>query len=83
MGLFGTVAGIIRAFSDIASNSTGGAAVVSAGIAEALVTTAAGLVVAIPAIVGYNYLITQIRRLAEEIELNAHLVIEASVGKDI
>ncbi|MFH1861004.1 MAG: MotA/TolQ/ExbB proton channel family protein, partial [bacterium] len=49
IGLFGTVVGIIRAFHDLAASGSGGPAVVAAGISEALVATAAGLMVAIPA----------------------------------
>jgi biopolymer transport protein ExbB len=54
IGLFGTVLGIIQAFHSLASNPAGGPAVVMAGISEALVATAVGLLVAIPAVVAYN-----------------------------
>jgi biopolymer transport protein ExbB/TolQ len=56
IGLFGTVIGIIVAFQGIASSGGGGIAAVSAGIAEALVVTALGLVVAIAAVLVFNYL---------------------------
>lgn len=55
VGLFGTVLGIIRAFHDLSQTGAQGSAVVSAGIAEALVATAIGLFVAIPAAVAYNH----------------------------
>ena len=55
IGLFGTVLGIIRAFHDLSTDVKGGASVVMAGISEALVATAAGLFVAIPAVIAYNY----------------------------
>ncbi|MBN2343081.1 MAG: MotA/TolQ/ExbB proton channel family protein [Deltaproteobacteria bacterium] len=55
IGLLGTVLGIIKAFNDLAFNAEGGASVVMAGIAEALVATAIGLLVAIPAVVFFNY----------------------------
>jgi biopolymer transport protein ExbB/TolQ len=55
IGLFGTVVGIINAFRSMASSGQGGLGAVSAGISEALVTTAAGLLVAIPAVMAYNY----------------------------
>jgi biopolymer transport protein ExbB len=55
IGLLGTVLGIIKAFNDLAFNSEGGASVVMSGIAEALVATAIGLLVAIPAVVFFNY----------------------------
>src|SRR5688500_20376815 len=50
IGLLGTVWGIMRAFHDLASTGSAGPSVVAAGIAEALFTTAAGLVVAVPAV---------------------------------
>lgn len=54
IGLFGTVLGIIQAFNDLAENPAGGPSVVMAGISEALVATAVGLMVAIPAVIAYN-----------------------------
>ena len=54
IGLLGTVLGIIRAFEDLAQHPSGGIAIVGAGISEALVATAAGLAVAIPAVLAYN-----------------------------
>ncbi len=56
VGLLGTVVGVINAFVGIASSGSGGIGAVSAGIAEALVETALGLIVAIPAVWFYNYL---------------------------
>lgn len=76
VGLLGTVVGIIKAFGDIAGNVGGGPEVVASGIAEALITTACGLVVAIPALMGYNYLVHQIQRLTDEIDLAAYDLIE-------
>jgi len=54
IGLFGTVLGIIRSFRDLATNMADASSSVMAGIAEALVATAVGLLVAIPAVVAYN-----------------------------
>ena len=54
IGLFGTVVGIINAFRGIAATGSGGMAAVSGGIAEALVATALGIFVAIPAVVAFN-----------------------------
>jgi len=65
VGLFGTVLGIIHAFEKMAT-SGGGIASVSAGIAEALVTTAFGLFVAIPAVWAYNYFQNRIDRFTVE-----------------
>jgi biopolymer transport protein ExbB len=69
VGLLGTVLGIITAFQGIASSGSGGLSSVSAGISEALVETALGLAVAIPAVLAYNYLNTKIVR--DEGALNA------------
>jgi biopolymer transport protein ExbB len=59
VGLLGTVVGIISAFQGIAREGSGGLGAVSAGIAEALVVTALGLVVAIPAVLAFNFLSTR------------------------
>jgi len=54
LGLYGTVVGLIRAFNDIAITGSGGPEVVGRGIAEALLTTAFGLIIAVPALIFYN-----------------------------
>jgi biopolymer transport protein ExbB len=69
IGLFGTVVGIIKAFRDLAASGTGGPSVVAQGIAEALVATAAGLIVAIPAAILYNYFMGRLKRLTVEMEI--------------
>lgn len=56
IGLLGTVVGIINAFQQMAASGSGGLATVSAGISEALVATAFGLLVAIPAVIGFNFM---------------------------
>jgi biopolymer transport protein ExbB len=68
VGLLGTVLGIITAFQGIASTGSGGLSGVSAGIAEALIETALGLAVAIPAVLAFNYLAGRVAR--EEQTLN-------------
>jgi len=68
IGLFGTVAGIINAFRNIAATGSGGMSVVSGGIAEALVTTALGIFVAIPAVAAFNYFTGKIENF--HIEMN-------------
>lgn len=68
VGLFGTVIGIIRAFSDLAVDTAGGPTVVAAGVSEALVATAAGLFVAIPSVMAYNFFIRSARRQFLELE---------------
>jgi biopolymer transport protein ExbB len=62
VGLLGTVVGIISAFQGIAATGSGGLSSVSAGISEALVETALGLAVAIPAVLAFNYLSNDIAR---------------------
>jgi biopolymer transport protein ExbB len=64
VGLFGTVVGIIRAFQDMAEHGAGGFEVVAAGISEALVATAAGLFVAITALLFFNYLQVRVGAIA-------------------
>ena len=68
IGLFGTVVGIIRAFHSLSVSGSAGPSVISAGIAEALVTTAAGLVVAVPAVIFYNYFLRRVETVMSEIE---------------
>lgn len=63
VGLLGTVVGIIGAFQGIASTGSGGLGAVSAGIAEALIETAFGLMVAIPAVLMFNWLTTRINAI--------------------
>jgi biopolymer transport protein ExbB len=69
VGLLGTVLGIISAFQGIASTGSGGLSAVSSGISEALIETALGLAVAIPSVLGFNYLSTRVGR--EEAALNS------------
>ncbi len=76
VGLLGTVMGIIKAFQDIAINAGAGPEIVSAGISEALITTAFGLLVAIPAVMFYNYCVNKVQRLTQEIDLATYEVIE-------
>ncbi len=76
VGLFGTVVGIIHAFRAIAENAGGGPGVVANGIAEALITTALGLFVAIPAIVAYNAYGRKVERISEDMELCAQEILD-------
>ena len=66
IGLFGTVVGIINAFTGIATSGSGGLAAVSAGISEALITTAFGILVAVPAVMAFNYFTTRLERFQIE-----------------
>jgi biopolymer transport protein ExbB/TolQ len=80
VGLLGTVLGIIKSFQDIAMHAGAGPEIVSAGIAEALIATAFGLIVAIPAVMFYNYCVHKIQRLTQEIDLATYEVIEQLSG---
>jgi biopolymer transport protein ExbB len=71
IGLFGTVLGIIRAFHDISLAGSGGMSIVIGGVAEALVCTAVGLSVAIPAVVAYNFFNRRVERFVDDMELCA------------
>lgn len=83
IGLFGTVVGIIHAFEDIArAQGAGGFEVVSKGIAEALVATALGLVVAIPAAWMFNYLSGRIDRLRGEMESSSSELMDLFLDLD-
>ncbi len=64
IGLFGTVVGIIKSFESIASTGKSGFSVVSAGLAEALIATAAGIIVAVISVMFFNYFQTKIRNLS-------------------
>ena len=68
LGLLGTVTGMIKAFTNISEYGAGDAAIVADGIAEALLTTAAGLMIAIPVIVVYNYLNRRLEKMENEID---------------
>lgn len=71
VGLFGTCKGIISAFSSISTEGMGGPSVIAGGISEALVATATGLLVAIPALMFYNYFSKAIANLGLELESQA------------
>jgi biopolymer transport protein ExbB len=73
LGFLGTVTGMIRAFMQIERLSGNvNASVLAGGIWEALITTAAGLIVGIPAFIFYNYLMTKVQRLVYEIESSSN-----------
>ncbi len=68
IGLFGTVWGIMDAFREIGVRGTTSLAVVAPGISEALVTTALGLATAIPAVLGYNYLVNRLKGITAKMD---------------
>ena len=77
LGLLGTVIGMVKVFTAITTHGVGNPTVLAGGIAEALITTAAGLTVAIPALVGYRYYRTRIDTLVIEMEKEAIKLVEA------
>lgn len=83
VGLFGTVIGIIRAFHDLSLTSGGGPAVVANGIAEALVATATGLFVAVPAVIMFNYYTHRVNRMVSEMESTASEAIDTLLEKKV
>ncbi|HEY7956322.1 MAG: MotA/TolQ/ExbB proton channel family protein [Polyangia bacterium] len=84
IGLFGTVLGIIKASHDLTGSAGGGAAsaAVMAGVFEALVATAIGLLVAIPAVIGFNYFQRRVRATISKVDSLAHLVLSELKGED-
>lgn len=79
VGLFGTVLGIINAFHSMSQSGSGGLATVSAGISEALVVTAFGLLVAIPSVAFYNYFTGKADKLVVDMDEVASEMVEAVV----
>ena len=78
IGLFGTVIGIIKAFHQMAIMGTGGFAVVAAGISEALIATALGLIVAIIAVIFFNYMQVRLSNLDTLLRVGLGKVLEAA-----
>ena len=76
VGLLGTTMGIVNAFTGMASSGSGGFAAISAGVAEALLTTAFGLLVAIPAVWAFNYFTTKIDNLTAEMTYSSKEMID-------
>jgi biopolymer transport protein TolQ len=75
MGLLGTVVGVMDSFIGIATGGSGNISAVAPGVAEALVTTVAGLVVAIPAVMAYNILVSRLGLFAGEMEGFAYEIV--------
>ncbi|MCP4601023.1 MAG: MotA/TolQ/ExbB proton channel family protein [Proteobacteria bacterium] len=81
VGLFGTVIGIILAFSELSLNTQGGASAVMAGISEALVATALGLFVAIPAVAAFNIFQRRIRAITSDADSLVHVILSGLKGR--
>ncbi len=80
VGLFGTVAGIMKSFRDLGldveAGGSGGSAAVMSGISEALVATAAGIIVAVEAVIFYNYFQSRLAKLSVELKLISEEFVE-------
>jgi biopolymer transport protein ExbB/biopolymer transport protein TolQ len=81
VGLLGTVVGVIVAFNGIASSGSSGIAAVAGGISEALIETALGLVVAIPAVWFYNYLTGRIEYFNVEMDNSSSELVDYFIRK--
>ena len=81
LGLLGTVVGMIKVFSAITTAGVGNPAVLAGGISEALITTAAGLTVAIPSLMFHRYFTGSVRRLASKMEEEATKMVEVMQGE--
>jgi biopolymer transport protein ExbB len=77
LGLLGTVIGMVKVFTAITTHGVGNPTVLAGGIAEALITTAAGLTVAIPALIGYRYFRSRVDTLVVDMEKEAIKLVEA------
>jgi len=82
IGLFGTVVGVIRAFRDLSTYAGAGPSVVAMGIAEALINTAAGLFVAVPAIVAYNYFVHKSNNFSNEMNWMTEQLIDKTTARE-
>jgi biopolymer transport protein ExbB len=76
LGLLGTVLGMVEVFSVISISGVGQAGLLSGGIAEALITTAFGLVIGIPALIAYNFLDSRVQGLVIRIDTYAHALLK-------
>jgi biopolymer transport protein ExbB len=83
IGLFGTVLGIVRSFRDLAANMADASAAVMAGIAEALVATAVGLLVAIPAVIAFNVFKGTVKQAVTDCQLLARLLLSQLKAVDL
>ena len=80
LGLLGTVIGMIKVFAAITTHGVGDPSVLAQGISEALITTGAGLSVAIPALIGYRYLSSRVESLVIQMEKEAMRLVDTLEG---
>jgi biopolymer transport protein ExbB/TolQ len=83
IGLFGTVLGIVRSFRDLAANMAEASSAVMAGIAEALVATAVGLLVAIPAVIAFNAFKGRVKQAVTDCQLLARMLLAQLKSVDV
>jgi biopolymer transport protein ExbB len=81
LGLLGTVIGIMRAFYNLSVSSSGGPNIIASGVSEALITTIAGIAVAVPAAVLNNYFVSRVKTIVNTIEVLGQELIFAAGGK--
>lgn len=82
IGLFGTVLGIINAFHSLAQNTKGGPTIIMTGISEALIATALGLFIAIPAVGAYNYFVRRIKKIIVSAENFTRMLAPVCMGTE-
>ncbi|MGH7448468.1 MAG: MotA/TolQ/ExbB proton channel family protein, partial [Longimicrobiales bacterium] len=82
LGFLGTVTGMINSFEALAAVGLNNPAAVARGISEALITTAAGLAIAIPVQMAYNFFVANVNGLVRKMESAAHVVLEAMSPDD-
>lgn len=82
LGFLGTVTGMIKSFATLASAGLSNPGAVAAGISEALITTATGLFIAIPAQLAYNYFMSRINKFMRDIETASNMLMETFVEMD-
>jgi len=76
LGFLGTVTGMIGSFDALAKSGLSNPGLVAAGISEALITTASGLIIAIPMQLAYNYFTTRINRFVRDVETSTNMLLE-------
>jgi len=79
LGFLGTVSGMIKSFGTLATQGLSNPGAVAAGISEALITTAAGLIIAIPAQIAFNYFTTKVTRFVRDIETASNMLLETFI----
>jgi biopolymer transport protein ExbB len=82
LGFLGTVSGMIKSFGTLATQGLSNPGAVAAGISEALITTAAGLIIAIPAQIAFNYFTTTVTRYVRDIETASNMLLETFIEMD-